>query len=158
MQPLARLTFATLLLWLLPWPTLALAQQATPAPASSPLPNWEQLTPAQRDMLTAPLRDRWNNSPEDRSRMLNHAQRWHTMTPDQRGHARRGMQRWDDMNPDQRAQARAVFFAMRSMDKDARRAFMANWRTLTPQQKADWVKAHPVPAQADRPQPMPARP
>ena len=143
MKTYIRSAFPTLLLW----PVLALAQQTAPAnPGSSTtLPNWEQLTPAQRDTLTAPLRDRWNNSPEDRARMLDHAQRWRTMTPDQRSHARRGMQRWENMDPAQRAQARAVFHAMRGMDKDARRAFMDNWRTLSPQQKADWVKAHPAP-------------
>ena len=120
------------------------AAQDKPATAR-PLPEWDQLSSAQRDELIAPLRDRWNNSPEDRGRMLDHAQRWRTMTPDQRSHARRGMQRWDNMDPAQRAQARAVFHAMRGMDKDARRAFMDNWRTLSPQQKADWVKAHPAP-------------
>ena len=143
MKTFIRFAFSALLLW----PMLALAQQsasATPG-STATLPNWEQLTPAQRDTLTAPLRDRWNNSPEDRGRMLDHAQRWRTMTPDQRSHARRGMQRWDNMDPAQRAQARAVFHAMRGMDKDARRAFMDNWRTLSPQQKADWVKAHPAP-------------
>ncbi|MCC7097607.1 MAG: DUF3106 domain-containing protein [Thermomonas sp.] len=143
MKAFARLVVPALLLC----PLLALGQQATPRPA--PLPNWDQLTPAQRDALTAPLRDRWNNSPEDRARMLDRAQRWRTMSPDQRGHARRGMQRWDDMNPEQRAQARALFHATRSMDRDARRAFMDNWRRMTPQQKADWLKAHPAPERGD---------
>lgn len=143
MKTFARLTFLALLLG----PLLAHGQQAAPRPA--PLPTWDQLTPAQRDVLTAPLRDRWNNSPESRASMLDRAQRWRTMSPDQRGHARRGMQRWDDMNPEQRAQARALFHATRSMDRDARRAFMDNWRRMTPQQKADWLKAHPAPERGD---------
>ena len=39
------------------WPALALAQAQ---PAAAPLPAWEQLTPAQRNALVAPLRERWN--------------------------------------------------------------------------------------------------
>lgn len=127
---------------LLLWPMLALAQQSAPAP----LPDWDGLTPAQRDALIAPLRDRWNNSPDDRTRMLERARRWSTMSPDQHRHARRGMERWDDMSPEQRNQARAVFYATRGMDRDARRAFMDNWRKKTPQQQEEWVKAHPAPA------------
>ena len=127
-------------------PFVAHAQDAKPAPPpAEAMPAWEQLSPAQRDLLIAPVRDRWNREPERRQQFMEFAQRWRSLPTDQRRNARRGMQRWDNMDPAQRAQARAVFHAMRGMDKDARRAFMDNWRTLSPQQKADWVKAHPAP-------------
>lgn len=128
----------------------AFAQSAGTQPA---LPTWDQLTPAQRELLIAPTRDRWNREPERRQQFMDFAQRWQSLPPGQRSDARRGMQRWDSMTPQQRDQARAVYHATRDMDHDARRAFMENWRTLTPQQKADWVKAHPAPEGSSAPPP-----
>lgn len=122
-------------------PALALAQQAAP-----PYPEWDKLSPAQRETLIAPLRDRWNGNPAERARMLERAQRWQQMPPAQRDRARSGIERWEGMSPEQREQARAVFHAVRTMDKDARRAFMDQWQQMTPQQRADWAKAHPAPA------------
>ena len=124
------------------WPAFAFAQAQ---PAAVQYPEWEQLTPAQRDALIAPLRERWNSNPGERARMIERAQRWKTMPRDQRDRARHGMQRWEHMSPEQRTEARALFHAMRDMDKDQRKAFLADWRQRTPQQKADWLKAHPAP-------------
>ena len=126
-------------------PTLALAQDAKP----DTLPAWDQLTPAQRELLIAPVRDRWNREPERRPQLLEFAKRWQSMPPPQRDRARHGMQRWEAMTPEQRDQARALFHAVRGMDKDARRAFMDKWRQMTPQQQADWVRTHPAPARGD---------
>src|SRR5690606_2865911 len=72
----------------------AVAQPAPPAPApqatsAAPLPAWEQLSPGQREALIAPIRERWNASPEDRARMLEHARRWKSMPPEERERARR---------------------------------------------------------------------
>lgn len=138
--------FAPLLLAaaVLSTPALARAQEAKPAA----LPAWDQLTPAQRELLIAPVRDRWDREPERRPQLMEFAKRWQTMPPSQRARARHGMQRWEGMTPEQREQARALFHAVRSMDKDARRAFMDKWEQMTPQQRADWAKAHPAPARA----------
>ncbi len=138
----------TLVLALALAPALALAQQAAP-PAASAYPEWDKLSPAQRETLVAPLRDRWNGNPDERARMLERAQRWQQMAPAQRDRARSGAERWEAMTPEQRAQARAVFHAVRGMDKDARRAFMDQWQQMSPQQRADWAKAHPAPAHPD---------
>ena len=123
----------------------ALEQDAN-KPAATPLPAWDQLTPAQRELLIAPVRDRWNREPERRPLLMEFAKRWQTMPPPQRERARQGMRRWEGMTPEQREQARALFHAVRDMDKDARRAFMDKWRQMSPQQQADWVRAHPAPA------------
>ena len=64
---------------------LAPAMTATTATASDPpLPEWEQLSEAQRALLVAPIRERWNAEPAARARMLRHAQRWQQLTPEQR--------------------------------------------------------------------------
>ncbi len=134
---------ALLTLTLVMCPTHAVAQQATPATAGSS--NWEQLSPAEREALIAPLRQRWNDNPNERTRMLERAKRWQTMPPEQRQRARRGMQRWEHLSPDQRKQARALFSATRGMDKDARKAYLDQWRQMTLQQRNAWMQAHPVP-------------
>lgn len=124
------------------WPAFAFAQAQ---PAASQYPEWDQLTPAQRDALVAPLRERWNSNPDERARMAERAQRWKTMPREQRERAGHGMQRWEGMSPEKRAEARALFHAMRGMDKDRRKAFLADWRQKTPQQRAEWLQANPAP-------------
>ncbi len=126
-------------------PTAALAQDAK----ADALPAWDQLSPAQRDLLIAPVRDRWNREPEKRERFMEYAKRWKAMPQPQRERARHGMQRWEGMTPEQRDQARALFHAVRGLDKEARDDFMAKWRQMTPQQRADWTKAHPAPERRD---------
>ncbi len=126
-------------------PTTALAQDAK----ADAMPAWDQLTPTQRELLVAPVRDRWNREPEKRERFMEYAKRWKAMPQPQRERARHGMQRWEGMTPEQREQARALFHAVRGLDKDARGEFMEKWRQMTPQQRTDWVKAHPAPERRD---------
>lgn len=124
-------------------PMSAMAQDH-PATTTS-LPDWDQLTSAQRDELIAPLRDRWNRSPEDRSRLIERARRWTSMPPDTRQRAHHGMQRWEKMSPEQRLHAKALFHALRRMDSAERKAFLAKWHEMPPQQRSEWVEAHPAP-------------
>ena len=55
-----------------------------PARSATALPEWDKLTPAQREAVIAVVRERWNSKPGERERMLQHAQRWRQMTPEQR--------------------------------------------------------------------------
>ncbi|HBS61613.1 MAG TPA: hypothetical protein DEB32_02545 [Stenotrophomonas sp.] len=112
---------------------------------TSPLPNWDQLTPQQREALIAPVRDRWNDAPPpQRERMLQHGQRWQEMTPEQRDLARRGRHRFENMSPEQREQARALFAQMRTMNPAQRDELRARWARMTPDQRQDWLKANPI--------------
>ena len=122
-------------------PLGAFAEQVAPAP----LPEWNQLTAAQREVLIAPMRERWNASPEERARMLQHAQRWQAMTPEQRARARKGMHRWEGMPTQDRMQARRIFGAIRGMTPEQRKAFMEQWKTMSPAQREVWLKAHAPP-------------
>ena len=143
-------TIRLILLFLALWPAFAIAQAH---PATAHYPEWDKLTPAQRDALVAPLRERWNSNPDERARMVERAQRWKTMPHDQRDRARHGMQRWEHMSPEQRTEARGLFHAMRGMDKEQRKVFLADWRQKTPQQKAEWLKVHPAPERRDQAKP-----
>lgn len=133
-------TIRLLVLTLALHPALAIAQAAPP-----PLPDWDALTPAQRETLLAPLRERWNANPEERARMLERARHWQSMSPEARARARHGMRRWEGMPPYKRAEARALFHAMRGMSADQRRRFMEAWRQKTPEARKAWLEANPAP-------------
>lgn len=122
------------------------AQTPTPAstaPARS-YPAWEQLSVAEREMLLAPVRERWNGNPDARAKMMEHAQRWQTMTPAQRQRAHSGMKRWAHMSPEQRAHTRALFGEMRKLTPEQRQELRAKWKAMTPAAREAWIKAHPV--------------
>ena len=119
------------------------SQVAPVAPARS-FPAWEQLSVAEREMLVAPVRERWNSNPQARAKMMDHAQRWQTMTPEQRQKAHRGMKRWGHMTPEQRAQSRALFGEMRNMTPEQRQELRAKWKAMTPAEREAWIKAHPA--------------
>jgi hypothetical protein len=124
---------------------VAAQQKAAPArPATeAALPAWERLSDAQRELLVAPLRERWNASPADRARMLERATRWRAMTPGQRARARRGMGHWEHMDPERRQQRRALFGKMRTMTPDQRKALRDRWHAMTAEQRRAWVEANP---------------
>jgi hypothetical protein len=101
--------------------TLATAPAwCTGSPGS--LPAWDQLTPAQREVVIAPIRERWTADPQLRVRLFEHALRWQQLSPDQRARMRRGMGRWEHMAPEQRDAMRALFHKMRTMTPDQRQA------------------------------------
>lgn len=136
MRPLTTLALTLLL----PCCAISAPPPAQSAGASQPMPAWEQLTPAQRDVLVAPVRERWNDNPDERARLYRRAQRWHDMTPEQRQRARNGMKRWHHMDPQQRAQARVLFRKMRDMPREQRQALREEWKAMTPAQREEWVK------------------
>ena len=112
--------------------------------AQTPPPAWEQLSPAQRETLIAPLRDRYDNAPPpQRQKMLQHGQRWQAMSPGQRDQARKGMRRFEGMSPEQRGQARALFGAMRGLPPAQREALRERWRGMTAEQRRQWVRENP---------------
>lgn len=148
-----RLAFTALLLAALVPAAMgtACAQQKAPAsPAVAPapaaqstLPAWDQLTDAQRELLVAPLRERWNASPGDRARMYDHAGRWRSMTPEQRTRARRGLGHWEHMDPERRREMRALFEKMRTMAPGERKALRDRWHAMTTAERRTWVEANP---------------
>ena len=111
--------------------------QSTPAQS---LPEWEKLTPQQREALIAPVRERWNSDPDDRPRMLEHAQRWKSMTPEQRRQARKGMRRFEGMNPHQREEARVLFLRMKDLPPEQRKKLRDEWKNMTPEQRRVWIQ------------------
>lgn len=123
---------------------MACAQTRAPAAPSAQstqqAPEWERLTPTQRDAVLAVVRERWNANPRQRAQMLQHAERWQRMTPEQRQRAKAGQQRWQQMTPEQRQQARAKFQQGRGLDRgqdrgQGRRQNQEQGRRLPPEQR-----------------------
>lgn len=138
---------ATLLLAL----AMAAPASAQPQAAEPVLPAWDQLSEAQREAVIAPLRQRWNDHPEKRARMLEHAERWQRMDPAERERARRGAERWRQMDPDKREALRALYAHMRTLPETGRDALRSEWKRMTPEQRRAWVKAHPAPPGSPEP-------
>lgn len=105
-------------------------------------PEWERLSPAQRDALIAVMRERWNAEPQQRTRMLQHAERWQRMTPEQRKRAQTGQRRWEQMSPEQRKQARARFELGRDLPPQQRAALREQLKAMTPEQRREWIRTH----------------
>ncbi|MEN1943783.1 DUF3106 domain-containing protein [Luteimonas sp. MJ293] len=124
---------------------LGLAGLAGPAQAqtSQELPEWDQLTSQQREALITTVRDRWNDAPAQRARMLRHAERWQQMSPEERQRAHHGMKRWRDMSPESREEARALYQRMRTMPEAERRALHERWKDMTPDQRREWLEQNP---------------
>jgi hypothetical protein len=125
---------------------MAAAAQSFAQPGDpTALPDWDRLTPTQQAALVAPLRQRWNDNPDGRARMLERAERWQSMTPEQRKRARHGVERWKKMSPEKREEMRALHGAMRAMPEAERDALRERWKKMAPEQRRAWVEAHPAP-------------
>ena len=130
------------------WTLAALAPAAAqPVREGAPLPEWDQLTEAQREALIAPVRQRWNDNPGKREHMLAHAERWQEMGPEQRARARRGAERWRQMDPEKREAMRALYARMRALPEAERQALRERWRAMTAEERRAWVSANPAPAE-----------
>jgi len=123
--------------------SLLLVLAVLPAMASQSVtyPAWDALSPAQRDLLIAPLKEHWNSDPTARPRLMQRAQRWQRMTPEERARAHRGFDRWQNMDPGKREAMRALFHAMRDMTPAQRTALQQQWRAMTSAQRQAWVQA-----------------
>lgn len=112
-------------------------------PAKQTYDNWASLTPAQREVLIAPLRARWDDNASQRGEMMGRAKHWAAMTPAERKLAQRGMHRWEKLSPEQRAQAKQLYMRMKDMTPEARKALRDQWHNLSPEQRSAWLKANP---------------
>jgi len=134
----------------------------TPAPAQStapPLPAWEQLTPGQREQLTATIRDRWNDAaPAERARMLARAERWQQMGTVQRERISRVMGRWQGLPPGDHQELRALFHALGGMGEAERADFLKRWEGMNAEERKAWGEANPPPPRGNGPRHRPHPP
>lgn len=112
------------------------------ATAGTPPPDWDALDDADRAALTAPLQERWDEAgAEQRTRMLERARRWATMSPEQKARAREGLLQHHRAAEGQRHAMREVWKTLQSLPADEREALRAQWRALSPEQRRAWLRA-----------------
>jgi hypothetical protein len=124
-----------------PAPVAAPASQARPAvKPEAGGPRWNDLSPAQRQVL-APLAGDWN-SIDDRGkeRWLGVAGRFHKLPPEEQQRATQRMVEWSHMTPQQRTQARLNFQETRDVPKAERQARWEQYQALSEEEKRELAK------------------
>lgn len=100
--------------------------------------SWDELTPAEQNMLL-PWAEQWQDMADDeRAQMLQGLRQWQQMTPDERLLARQRFTQWQSLTPAQRERLRQRFQRFRAMTpaQQARvRAGMQRLRALSPEQR-----------------------
>ncbi len=118
--------------------------RAVRVPEGVAVPAWADLSPAQQEKL-APLRERWDQMPASRRvhalERLERRARWEAMPPEQRERLRQGARNFRDLPPELKEKARLSFQAVRALPDDERRALMARWRAMDPDQRRAWLEA-----------------
>jgi hypothetical protein len=116
------------------------SQPRPAAKADAGGPRWNDLTPAQRQVL-APLAGDWN-SIDDRGkeRWLGVAGRFHKLPPEEQQRATQRMVEWSHMTPQQRTQARLNFQETRDVPKAERQARWEQYQALSEDQKRELAK------------------
>ncbi|PKM05934.1 MAG: hypothetical protein CVV14_14425 [Gammaproteobacteria bacterium HGW-Gammaproteobacteria-4] len=128
------------------WPLIAALALAFGANAQETqpveMPRWEQLSPAQREALSTPLRERWNQAAyEQRLRWLRQAERWQHLSPEDRKAARKGLRAYRQADPQTREKLRDVFRNLRDASPEQRAVLREKWRSLSPEQRKQWLDA-----------------
>jgi len=115
------------------------------APAPLPLapttltggPDWAHLTPAQKQVLT-PLQADWNQlDGGQKSKWLEVAARFHTITPDEQARIHQRMTEWTRLSPAQRQQARVAFQTTQRMKVNDIEAKWDAYQSLPPERRAE---------------------
>jgi hypothetical protein len=97
------------------------------AAVAGDLPDWQQLSPVQRDVL-APLGGDWNHLDDERRRKwLELAERFPSMTPAEQARMRARMSYWSSLTPEERVEARERYKRLQSMPPEKREALARQW-------------------------------
>lgn len=97
------------------------------AHAAGAAPRWENLKPAEREVL-APLKDDWETLDAQRKRKwIAVAKKYPTMKPDEQARLSERMRMWASLTPDQRRGAREMFLRQSAMPTEKREALSRKW-------------------------------
>lgn len=108
-----------------------------PVSALAAAPNWQGLTPAQRDLL-APLANDWDKlGPTQRSKWLNATPRLATLPPAELARLHERMRDWAHLTPSERANARVSFQVAKQVDAEQRQAKWEAYQALPPEKRQE---------------------
>ncbi|MDP2818589.1 MAG: DUF3106 domain-containing protein [Polaromonas sp.] len=137
------------------------AQTVTPAPAATPAktvvaqafagPGWNELSPAQREVLT-PLASAWPSlSQSHKRKWLEMARSYRSLPPEEQAKMQGRMKEWVALSPQQRTQARLNFAKTKELSKELtaeeKKAKWEAYQSLSTEEKqklADKAPAKPV--------------
>ena len=104
-----------------------IAEAGSAAAPIAPARDWQQLSPSQRDILS-PLGGDWNQlDAERRSKWLELAARYPSMTPDEQSRMRARMSYWASLSQRERIEARERYKRLQAMPPDQREALRKQW-------------------------------
>ena len=126
--------------WLLAMACATAAAQATAAlPENVKVPAWKELSSQQQADLSDFAR-RWDRLPASRRVLIleRHA-RWKQLPARKRELIHEGERNFRQMSPGQREKMRLSLAAMRALPVPEQRRLRQTWRSLSPQQRRDWL-------------------
>lgn len=108
-----------------------------PVSALAPPPNWQGLTPVQRDLL-APLAKDWDKlGPNQRNKWLNAAPRLAALPPEELARLHERMRDWARLTPAERVDARVGFQVAKQVDAEQREAKWEAYQALSPEKRQE---------------------
>ena len=116
------------------------ARAGTEPERASPAPTWQELDSRQQADLVR-FAQGWNRlPPERRAHILQRYLRWQELPAERRETLRQGERNFRQMSVDQRRKIRASLGTVRALPPEEQRRLRQQWRSLTPQQRRDWLE------------------
>lgn len=104
------------------------------------VPDWDELSPSQRDDL-ARFERLWDQMPASRRvAILERRARWQRESPRARENIREGERNFQRMTPRQREMMRLSIAAVRRLPPIEQRRLRHRWQSMTPQQRSRWLE------------------
>ena len=133
-----------------------------PAPAAKAehkAPTWEQLTPQQKQLLSA-LEAQWNQETDRlRNSLVRVANKYPKMKPAEQERVRRRITRWASLTPAQREAARRRYKQIKKQPPEKQKEVKKKWEHYQLRKAQPAATPTPgVPAQGAAPAPAPAKP
>jgi len=104
------------------------------------VPNWNELSAAQRNDL-ARFEQHWNRMPASRRvAILERHARWQHESPRMRETIREGERNFQRMTPRQREMMRRSIAAVRTLPPAEQRRLRHRWKSMTPAERSRWLE------------------
>ena len=108
-------------------------------PEGVSVPSWTQLDPRQQAALSQFSR-RWDRMPASRRVLiLERYARWQQLPEPRRRALLEGARNFQQLSPVQRQKMRHSMMLVRSLPDDERRQLRQLWRSMSPQQRREWL-------------------
>ncbi|MDR7268440.1 hypothetical protein J2X20_001069 [Pelomonas saccharophila] len=129
-----------------------------PVSALAAVPNWQSLTPTQRELL-APLAKDWDKlGPNQRSKWLNATPRLATLPEPELARLHERMRDWAYLTPAERVDARVSFQVAKQVDAEERQAKWEAYQALPPEKRQELADKAVARRQAKASAPTPKPP